>query len=352
MSKDVFYPCLLCLVCAGTSALLRAEETAVEESLDDRWTLSFYYENDLFYDTDRYYTNGTKFSWISSDLSEEFYEAAQVPGWLRPVARMLPFVNQPGIQKNVVFSLGQSLFTPTDIVETAYQPDDRPYAAWLYTGMALHNQTERWQETIELNVGVVGPWALGEETQNFVHRARGLQTAEGWDNQIKNEVVVNLVYERRWRWNLIGGGRGFGADVLGHGGGSLGTLFTYVNAGGGFRVGWNLPKDFGAALIRLAGDTNAPASTDDLRFREDRLVGVHLFLIADGRLMARDLTLDGNTFRDSVSSPREWLTGDVSGGVAAIVGAWKFSYAATFRAKTFRGGDQQTFGSFNISLTY
>ena len=30
-------------------------------------TLSFYFENDFFGDTDRYYTNGIKLSWISPD---------------------------------------------------------------------------------------------------------------------------------------------------------------------------------------------------------------------------------------------------------------------------------------------
>lgn len=342
---------LVGLLCLGFA--LRGQEDRVEwQPLDERWTLSFYYENDLFYNTDHYYTNGTKLSWISSDLSDEFYEASQVPGLLQPIARLLPFVNEPGVQKNVVFSLGHNLYTPTDIVTTAYQPDDRPYAAWLYLGMGLHNQTEHWQDTIELNLGVVGPWALGEEVQNFVHRTRGLQTAEGWANQIRNEVVLNLVYERRWRWDLIGDGTGWGMDVLGHAGASLGNLFTYVNAGGGLRLGWNLPKDFGAAIIRLAGDTNAPAGRDDVRFRKNGAFGAHLFLIVDGRVMFRDLTLDGNTFKDSAHIERDWLTGDLTGGVAMILGAWKFSYAATIRAKTFKGGLQQTFGSFNISLTY
>lgn len=340
------------LLVLGATLTVRLWAGGATTPTRDDWTLSFYYENDLFYDTDRYYTNGTKFSWISPNLSETFARAAETPGWLRPVVRQLPFVNEPGIHKNIVFSIGQNLYTPTDIVATEPQFDDRPYAAWLYLGVGLHNQTERWLDTIELNLGVVGPWALGEQTQNFVHRARGLQTAEGWDNQIKNEVVVNLIFERRWRRELFGGRTGWGADVLNHAGGSLGTLFTYLNTGGGIRFGWNLPKDFGASVIRLAGDTNAPASLDDLRIRREHVFGAHLFLTVDGRWVLRDLTLDGNTFQESMRIERSWWVGDVSGGLAVIYGAWKLSYAATYRTRTFEAGYDQTFGSINISLTY
>ena len=34
-------------------------------------TLTLYMENDLFYNTDRQYTHGTKLSWISPDLAED-----------------------------------------------------------------------------------------------------------------------------------------------------------------------------------------------------------------------------------------------------------------------------------------
>jgi len=33
------------------------------------WTFSVYFENDLFTHTDKHYTNGTKLSWISPDLT-------------------------------------------------------------------------------------------------------------------------------------------------------------------------------------------------------------------------------------------------------------------------------------------
>jgi len=318
----------------------------------DDWTFSFYFENDLFANTDRNYTNGTKLTWISPDVDTYFREAGKLPGWAYDALRYLPLVNKEGTQKNVALSFGQNLYTPSDISQTGLIVNDRPYAAWLYFGVALHNKTDRWLDTIEVNVGVIGPWALGEETQNFIHRTRGIRQVYGWDNQIGNEIAVNIIWERKFRWVLFGDGSGMGMDALAHMGASVGNVFTYANSGGGLRLGWNLPQDFGAALIRMAGDTNAPASLDDLRLKEDRVFGIHIFGSLDGRAIARDATLDGNTFASSHSVDKESLVGDASVGVSTVIGRWKVSYAWTYRTKTFKEGLDQAFGSINVSMTF
>lgn len=325
---------------------------SVDETERKDWTLSFYFENDLFLNTDKYYTNGTKFSLISPNLHKSFNDTRLIPGWLQPVVQRLPFINDKGIQKNVVISIGQNIYTPEDIRETALIPDDRPYAGWLYLGLGLHNKTDRWLDTLELDVGVVGPWSLGEDTQNFVHRTRDIPEALGWDNQIHNEIGINLIWERKRRVDLFGGPRGFGGDMIYHGGVSLGNVFTYGNAGAAFRFGWNVPSDFGAALIRFAGDTNAPASSADLRLEEGIGFGLHVFAGFDSRLMLRDITLDGNTFKDSHSVEREWWVTDFTVGASALLANWKFSYAYSYRTKTFENGVDHSFGSINISVTF
>ena len=59
-------------------------------------TLTLYLENDLFgYDNrDRYYTHGTKLSWVSRDLSN-YRESPLVPKWMHPYIEQMPFVNDP-----------------------------------------------------------------------------------------------------------------------------------------------------------------------------------------------------------------------------------------------------------------
>jgi hypothetical protein len=325
-------------------------DAAPERTPEQRWTLSLYYENDMFANTDRYYTSGAKVTWISPDLSE-FREAGRLPDAVYRIVHRLPFINRVGIQRNVAISLGQSIHTPIEVQRTDVIIDDQPYSGWLYIGAAFHNKTDHWLDTIEINLGVVGPLALGRQMQNGVHRIRDIPVAKGWDNQLRNEPALNLIWERKYRRDLLGDGNGFGIDVLGHLGASLGNVYTYANTGGGVRIGWNLPRDFGAALIRLAGDTNAPAASDDVRYRAGAW-SFHLFSSVDGRAVARDITLDGNSWNDSHSVDKDNWVGDLSLGAGIIFRGWKLSYAQTIRSRTFKGGKQHAFGSFNVSLTY
>jgi len=321
------------------------------ENDDDPWTFSFYFENDLFANTDGNYTNGTKFSWISPDLSE-YREVGKLPAAVNRAIQFLPYIHKEGMQRNITLSFGQNIYTPDDIQRTTLDPNDRPYAGWLYFGIGYQTKSDRWLNIIEVNFGIVGPWALGEEAQNFVHETRDIPTAKGWVNQLKNEPALNIVWERRYRSVFFGQDGGLGLDGFIHYGASLGNVFTYANAGLGLRFGWNLPADFGASTIRLAGDTNAPSSREDLRNRKDKLVSFHLFFGVDGRGVLRDLTLDGNTFRDSHSVDREPWVADFIGGLAFVVGDWKISYSQVRRTKTFEGSRDHSFGSINISFSY
>src|SRR3546814_20979967 len=110
--------------------------------------------------------------------------------------------------------------------------------------------------SIQLEIGVVGPAALGEETQNTYHRISGVDESNGWDNQIENEPGIVLSYERTWRglWQSDTGK--FGIDLTPYLGGSLGTVYTYAAPGAALRFGD--PKSAGegksvAARVALGG---------------------------------------------------------------------------------------------------
>ncbi len=339
---------------AVSNAVARADDYPAAQAatpVAQSWTLSFYFENDMFFTgRDEDYTNGWKLSWISPDVSE-YREAGRIPGEIYRLFEALPVINQPAAKRNVVLGVGQKMYTPRDIEREDLIEDDRPYAAWLYMSVALHNKTRVRLDSLELSVGVVGPLARGKHFQNFVHRRRNIPEARGWDNQIGNEPGVNLIGERKIRRNLIGAGERWGADAIVHFGGSLGNVFTYANTGTTVRAGWNLPQDFGASLIRFAGDTNAPAAPDDIRFRKGAW-GANLFAGFDTRAVFRDITLDGNTFRDSHSIGRRFLVADLYSGFALVRGRWKFSYAQTVRTRTYKNGRRHIFGSVNLSRTF
>ncbi|HEY0946467.1 MAG TPA: lipid A deacylase LpxR family protein [Opitutaceae bacterium] len=316
-------------------------------------SVSLYTENDKYFaGTDQHYTNGFKLSFLSTDLAG--FTSDPVPKPVQTVARLLGSLVPPGRAYKLGLSLGQNIYTPEDIETTTYLPHDRPYAAWLYVGAAFQvyeppradapaARAFARLDTFEVTLGVVGPWALGRQVQNGFHDLIGVDHAEGWDNQLHNEPGLNLVYERKYRIATPGARTGWGADFIPHIGVSLGNVFTYANAGFEVRAGHRLPSDFGTNLIRPSGDSNSGRSG----------LSVFLFGAVDGRAVARDLTLDGNSFRDSPSVDKKYFVADLLAGVAVGTPHWQLTYAQAVRTEEFDGQpDDSVFGSISVTFYY
>lgn len=319
---------------------------------DDSWTFSLHFENDLFSDTDRNYTNGIKLSWVSPDLTR-FRDSGSLPSWAYPLVDRLPFIHERDRERNVVIALGQNIFTPRDTSRSDLIPNDRPYAGWLYLGAAFHSKSEIQLDTWEVQLGVVGPLSLAEQAQTLVHELRDFEKPNGWSHQLENEPGINLLYERNWRRPLLGGNRGLGADIISHAGAVLGNVFTYANLGFEIRTGWNVPQDFGSSTIRPGGDTNDPMARSDPRRAEDRHFGFHLFAFTDARAVARDIFLDGNAFVSSHDVDKRHFVADVAFGAALIFGRFKLSYARVMRTREFEGQpSRHRFGSITLSYTF
>jgi hypothetical protein len=342
-------------------------------AIQDGSTLSVYFENDLFANTDREYTNGTKFSLVSPDIdwAKEIQNGSS--GALSPLSSLFVQILSPiaagkdwlldhsglgwkedpnSVSYNVEFIMGQQMYTPNDIQSKQLIPDERPYAGWLYTGMGLHRKTWRHLDVFEVNIGMVGPSSLAHETQDFVHSARGIAKAQGWDHQIKDELGIGVVLERKDRvlsWNRTGN---LGADMITHYGASVGNVLTQMNAGFEIRLGWNLPQDFGESLLGRSGNTSSPNQEGELRW--DQGFSSYLFTGIDGRMVLRNIFLDGNTFSGSHSVDKETWVGDWVIGTSAMIGKrLKLTYSQAIRTKEYEGqNDAQIFGSAYISWIF
>jgi len=277
------------------------------------------YENDMLLPggTDRYYTNGIQLSAVSPDLEwfsdlPVFREGTMLGRAAAWVAEVLPFTADRTRQRNVSLTLGQLMFTPQDTQRTDLIVDDRPYAGWLYGGIAFHIKTYRELDTFQFQGGFTGPWSLAEEAQNLVHDIRGIRRARGWDNQIDTEFAFAFIYDRKYRLiPRIELGRRWGADLIVHGGGALGTAFSHASAGFEARFGWNVPTDFGTAVIRPAGETSMPADSGDPRYDPTGSgFSFHISAGITGRAVLNDIFLDGNTFEDSHNVDKETFVGD------------------------------------------
>ncbi len=307
-------------------------------------TFSLQVENDFFtpFNKDRHYSSGLRANWLSPPVDG-------TPQWLRDFTDVsesaLGFLDarQSGtVRRRIGISIGQSIYTPQDKLASNPPADDRPYAAWLYAGFSL--QTIRFdsskevpdairQDTWELDVGVVGPWALGRQTQNGFHVLIGDDKSNGWNYQIKNEPGVNLTFERRWRvgrFKLIDDPIKLRVDIVPSVGFTVGNINTYAATGGLVRIGENLGNDFGPPRIR-------PSLPGSESIDPESGFGWYLFAGLNGEAVLRNITLDGNTFRDSRSVNKKPFVGDLTAGFAVFVGSSRLAYTYVVRTKEFDG---------------
>jgi hypothetical protein len=250
------------------------------------------------------------------------------------------------------------MFTPNDISIAENQPDDRPWAGLLYGSVGLLSDTGLQRDddsnysridTLELTLGVVGPASFADNTQKVVHEMIDSPDPKGWDNQIHNEPIVNLAYERKYRSWFEGDVLGLEYDATPHAGFMLGNAYTNAELGTMFRLGFDLPGDYGPPRIR----PSLPGSDFFVPDTRGFPVSGYLFAGAAGRWVLRDITLDGNTFRDSNSIDKEPLVGDLQIGFAVIVGQARFTYTHVYRTAEFEGQDKgDQFGSLSMSVRF
>lgn len=331
------------IVCSGVAASEEAENSS---------TFVFYFENDLFGQTDEYYTSAFKLSWISKGFADSGTRGGPSE-WLRWFTAKMPTASRKDLFHTIALSLGQSIYTPKNIDTAQLLENDRPYAGWSYLAAALQTKNFDFLNTLELNIGIVGPSSLAEQSQKIMHKWLGDCEPQGWDNQINDELGLMIAWQLFWRVASKSAGHGLGYDVIPHAGITVGNVLTYANAGGEIRFGYNLPADFGSSLIKPGGGTVAPVGTQDPRLSAASHFGVTVFAGVDGRAVARNIFLDGNTFRDSASVDKNYLVADISAGVSVIFKRLKMTYTQVYRTEEFQGQDGgQLFGSINLAYTF
>jgi hypothetical protein len=310
---------------------------------DQAGILSVQVENDMWGNgTDRHYTHGTRISYLSSE---------ETPTWLKRAAAFVPIFSRRG-HLRTSYAVGQSIFTPEDITRKDLIDDERPYAGWLYGAIGLISDHRVRDgslgsgrlDSLELNLGVVGPSALAEETQSFVHKIVDAPQPKGWRNQLHDEFGIMLVYDRQWQAQYVSEVYGLGIDLTPNVGGTLGNVLTSVSCGATLRIGRDLPSDYGPPSIR-------PSLPGSGFFRPTRNFGWYLFTGVEGRYVLHSIFLDGNTFRDSHSVDREPWVGDIQAGLVLTWGDVRLSFTNIFRTDEFAEQKSSTeFGSLSLSF--
>jgi hypothetical protein len=246
--------------------------------------LSVTLDNDFFVNDDNGYTNGIYVSIY--DVYDNVTSQEQADFWVQPLMWSMP--NRSIDQAVNVYGFGQTLTTPYDISKSIPTEEDLPYSAVLAFTNTYITVGPDYADSVSTTLGVVGPIALGEETQKAVHSIIDARIPQGWDTQLNNELVFELSRGRTWRHWVSDEGN---MDVLLGANMSLGTIKSGVSTAAIIRYGQNLKESYPTALLADSRTSNPIAVNSGWFVYSGLAVKYHF----------NQIYTDGNTFSDSPS---------------------------------------------------
>lgn len=344
-----------------------SRETAGAPAKSGRFA-QFTFENDLLFSTDRYYTDGVQAAWGGRNERPNFALAA--------IERVVCGKEDcgDGNRATTVHKIGQLMYTPVDITVVAAQPNDRPWGGFLYyaTESTYIHPAAGSTTTIGLQLGIVGPNAFTEQTQKFIHKTFSGRDPRGWDNQLGGEPGIGVSYWHEWRLMNLQGKVGDGVAWIGAGG-MVGNVFTYGQASFKVAFGRNIPIVVGPqigtkampsppvvtqgskgnmesfnGMKLLAHDGLADPKLVDTKDRFSTCLWLfsacYMFAAVDARGVARNLFLDGNTFRNNNGNiDKQFFVYDLTAGfrlrfghqLASWADGWYLDFTRTRRSSEF-----------------
>jgi hypothetical protein len=295
-------------------------------------------ENDLFGSgTDENYTNGVRLTYFDSKI-----EPSKIA---KRIGELVPFFKITDTT-NIYYSLGHNLYTPRDIEAVNPDRSDRPYAGFLYGSIGYNKLSGNHIDDLEVTLGVVGPSALGEKIQKTVHDWIDSPDPQGWDNQLKDEPAFMIAYQRMWPEAYKKQFDPFYFRVWPHAGATVGNVYTHANAGLTLQL---VPSRFKWQALPSRVRPSIPGS--GYFSVPEKQMAWSVFAGFDARAVARNIFLDGNTFKDSPSIDKKYGVLDANLGFTVSYGRFQTAYTLNWRSKEFDNQeDDSVFGS--VSLGY
>lgn len=313
---------------------------------DEKQYISLSHENDMLGgNSDRYYTSGARLTWFSSRFN--------APPGINIIANHIPAFDL-NEKTHAFFTLGQNLYTPENINLRLQPSDDRPWAAFLYGSVGLatpyyqkNNKLSHIDE-MEFTAGIIGPEALGEQTQKFVHKhISNSPIPKGWDNQLAFEPGIILSWQRRFpfKWERQINPR-LNTRIEPNMSVCLGNIRTNIGIGATAIIGSERLLDTPARVRPAIPGTGIFLSQNN-KFNWQFFAGI------DARAVARDIFLDGNSFSNTHSVDKEHFVGDLSAGASIFYGDYRLSYTLNLRSKEFKDQREESiFGSITLTKRF
>lgn len=312
------------------------------------------FENDRFYDTDRYYTNGIQLSLADVGTHR--------PHWVRTACRF--FACATATLKLNIHDLGQLMYTPTRIQLADPQPLDRPWAGLLYyeRGHTLSAPDQMSTTTFTWLVGVTGRASLAEQSQKMVHKVMDIPPPQGWANQIGGSLAFMATVEKRWAIPTLGAEwrNGMQFRTSAYWRATVGNVMTQTGVGMAVALGKNLPHVVGG--VDGIQNTITSVSPVDVACLFDWL-RCTTFASAEIRAIAYNVFLDGRIGRDDPQVDSRPFVGETAVGMrvdlprtrSANHGPWFVQVKVTRRSREFRSAapvHPHTFGTISAGVDW
>jgi lipid A 3-O-deacylase len=177
--------------------------------------IRIYEDNDFiniwFDGTDDAYTAGTRIDY--------FYQADHPSRSF--LSRWMPGAGDGSID---IYGWGamQIMYTPENIIDPNFQPNDYPWSTALIGTHTRYsyNAEKRFDLQTELVVGVIGPAALGRQTQSLIHNIIQYYQPDGWNHQFSNDLLLNVNFTAEKQLaalgsvvDIIGGGQVYAGSM-------------------------------------------------------------------------------------------------------------------------------------------
>ena len=202
------------------------------------WILTVIFDNDIFDNTDYYYTNGARIELVTPLANSS------------PINKILPGTGKNSLNF-IGFSIQQNIYTPINPDVDEIQYNDRPFSAFLAIGQFREsvNFEKKINLKSEISFGIVGPASLGGAVQSSIHDIEPV----GWHNQVKNDIVLN--YSIQFEKGLVSNKN---IELNTTVNGNVGTLFDKAGGGFYFRAGSFLPVYRGSLSAISEKNTKQP----------------------------------------------------------------------------------------------
>jgi len=295
------------------------------QAQSDEAVLTLQIENDLFFGSDKDFTNGLRLSYVARPGKSAFGD-----GLNRQLRKLMPLAkNANKSDLYYSLSLGQNIYTPADISQFDIITDDRPYAGWLYLEFGVTAEDARTFEVMKLDVGIVGPASQAGAIQRWWHRdIIDAPRPNGWEHQLPNEPGVNLYYTRGYKSAPFLSKGKLMADFTPHWGAAFGNVHTYGAGGFTVRLGSYLEKDI-SAPPRIQPSLPGSAHFSGSGF------SAYVFFGVEARAVLRNIFLDGTWRAHEHSVDSKTLVGELQLGAVVYMGPVRMAFTNIFRTEEY-----------------